>query len=148
MRQIFRSNSAPLAQTRRVFATLALAAALTPACALAANQNSGFYVDPDSNPAVWVRNHPADTRANAIRNSIATRPMAHWFGNWSGNIGTAVTVFVDAARAADKLPILVATTFPGAIAAVIPAAARAVRRPIAPGYRVSPRASATAARWW
>lgn len=114
MRQIIHSNSAPpAARTRRVFATLALAAALTPACALAANQTSGFYVDPDSNPAVWVRDHPADTRANAIRNSIATRPMARWFGNWSGNIGTAVTVFVDAARAADKLPILVAYNIPG-----------------------------------
>ncbi|MGH8083588.1 MAG: hypothetical protein ACREP7_23635, partial [Lysobacter sp.] len=87
---------------------LGLAALLGSGSAVAANQNGGFYVDPDSNSAVWVRDHAADSRASKIKNSIASKPMARWFGNWSGNVGTAVSNFVDAARAADKLPILVA----------------------------------------
>ena len=95
---------------RRVGAALALglAAASVFGSASAANQNSGFYVDPDSNPAIWVRDHAADSRAGKIKSSISSKPMARWFGNWSGNAGTAVSRFVEAARTADKLPILVA----------------------------------------
>jgi len=92
---------------------LALAALLGPACASAANQNGGFYVDPDSNPAIWVREHAGDTRAAKIRASIAAKPMARWFGNWSGSIGGAVSRYVEAARSADKLPVLVAYNIPG-----------------------------------
>ncbi|TCC16752.1 glycoside hydrolase family 6 protein [Kribbella sindirgiensis] len=74
---------------------------------------SGFYVDPNSNPATWVQNNPSDGRAAAIQSSIATKPMARWFGNWSGDIGAAVGGFVGAADAADKLPVLVAYNIPG-----------------------------------
>ncbi|TCC01601.1 glycoside hydrolase family 6 protein [Kribbella soli] len=74
---------------------------------------SGFYVDPNSNPAAWVNNNPNDGRRTAIQNSIATKPMARWFGNWSNPIGTAVGSFVGAADAADKLPVLVAYNIPG-----------------------------------
>ncbi|NUR71061.1 MAG: endoglucanase [Hamadaea sp.] len=74
---------------------------------------SGFYVDPDSNPAVWVRNNGGDSRAAQINAAIATKPMARWFGAWSGDIGTAVGSFVGAADAADKLPVLVAYNIPG-----------------------------------
>lgn len=84
-----------------------------PMTAHATDQNGGFYVDPNSTPAIWVRDHPADSRTAQIRDAIATKPMARWFGNWSGNIGTAVATYVDAARAADKLPILVAYNIPG-----------------------------------
>lgn len=88
-------------------------AMLASAAAPAAGQDAGFYVDPDSNPARWVRANPADPRANAIQAAIADQPMARWFGNWSGDIGTAVTSFVDAARVAGKRPILVAYNIPG-----------------------------------
>ena len=74
---------------------------------------SGFYVDPNSNPAVWVRDNGGDSRAAQINASIATKPMGRWFGNWSGDIGAAVGSFVGAADAADKLPILVAYNIPG-----------------------------------
>ncbi|MFF0269825.1 glycoside hydrolase family 6 protein [Kribbella sp. NPDC004536] len=74
---------------------------------------SGFYVDPNSNPATWVRNNPNDGRKTAIQNSIASKPMARWFGNWSNPIGTAVGDFTRAAAAADKLPVLVAYNIPG-----------------------------------
>ncbi|MDX6237688.1 MAG: endoglucanase [Kribbellaceae bacterium] len=74
---------------------------------------SGFYLDPNSNPAVWVRNNAGDGRANQIKTSIATKPMARWYGNWSGDIGAAVGGFVGAADNADKLPLLVAYNIPG-----------------------------------
>ncbi|MEO3755822.1 glycoside hydrolase family 6 protein [Streptomyces sp. B6B3] len=69
---------------------------------------SGFYVDPNSSPAVWSAANPGDGRASAIRNSIANVPAARWFGSWSGDIGSAAGSFVGAAQSADKLPILVA----------------------------------------
>ncbi|MEH6422101.1 glycoside hydrolase family 6 protein [Pseudomonas sp. CGJS7] len=93
--------------------SLGLAGLLCSASAAAANQNSGFYVDPESNSVKWIRNNPADSRVSKIKSSIATKPMARWFGNWNTNIGTAVSTFVDGARAADKLPILVAYNIPG-----------------------------------
>lgn len=98
--------------SRRI-ALWALAGLLASGCATAANQNGGFYVDPDSNPAIWVRDHGGDARAAKIRTSVSSKPMARWFGNWSGSIGSAVSRYVEAARSADKLPILVAYNIPG-----------------------------------
>ncbi|UCM91608.1 glycoside hydrolase family 6 protein [Streptomyces marincola] len=69
---------------------------------------SGFYVDPNSNPALWAAGNPSDGRASAIRSSIANTPMARWFGAWSGDIGSATNAYTGAAQSADKLPILVA----------------------------------------
>ncbi|MDG4788863.1 glycoside hydrolase family 6 protein [Micromonospora sp. WMMD1102] len=77
------------------------------------SQTSGFYVNPNSSPASWVAANPGDGRANAIRTSIAQKPMASWFGNWSGDIGSAVGNYVGAADAVDKLPLLVAYNLPG-----------------------------------
>ncbi|MFG1998677.1 glycoside hydrolase family 6 protein [Spirillospora sp. NPDC048911] len=74
----------------------------------AAEAASPFYVDPSSNPAVWVKKNPRDARAAAIKKSIATKPGAKWFGNWSGDIGKSVSAYVTAAQKAKKTPILVA----------------------------------------
>ncbi|QRO01796.1 glycoside hydrolase family 6 protein [Archangium violaceum] len=74
---------------------------------------SGFYVDPNSNPANWVRANGGDSRASRIQSSIASKPMARWFGNWNTDITSAVSGFVGAADAADKLPVLVAYNIPG-----------------------------------
>ncbi|GAB7051378.1 glycoside hydrolase family 6 protein [Catenuloplanes indicus] len=102
--------------------TLAAALALTiPAVLLGApaahadpiSQTSGFYVNPNSSPASWVAANPGDGRAAAIRTQIAQRPMASWFGNWSGDIAGAVGGYVAAADAVDKLPLLVAYNIPG-----------------------------------
>ncbi|RSD11498.1 glycoside hydrolase family 6 protein [Amycolatopsis eburnea] len=101
-----------------VAAALALTGLAPASPALAADGNplektNGFYVDPDSNPAVWVRDHPADSLAGPIKTSIATKPGARWFGNWSGDIRTAVDKYTYAADVADKLPVLVAYNIPG-----------------------------------
>ncbi|CAM5586604.1 hypothetical protein SCYAM73S_05074 [Streptomyces cyaneofuscatus] len=74
---------------------------------------SGFYTDPSSGPAAWAAANPGDGRAAAIRDNIASRPMARWFGAWSGDIGAAVGSYVGAADAADKLPVLIAYNIPG-----------------------------------
>jgi endoglucanase len=77
------------------------------------SETSGFYVNPNSSPASWVAANPGDGRAAAIRSSIAEKPMASWFGNWSGDIASAVSAYVGAADAVDKLPLLVAYNLPG-----------------------------------
>ena|GEM_PF-804955 len=77
------------------------------------SMTSGFYIDPDSNPANWVRANSGDSRAARIQASIANNLAARWFGGWNGNISTAVSSFVAAADAVDKLPVLVAYNIPG-----------------------------------
>ncbi|WPB80886.1 glycoside hydrolase family 6 protein [Archangium violaceum] len=74
---------------------------------------NGFYTDSNSNPAVWARNNGGDGRAALIQSNIASRPMARWFGNWNPDIASAVSSYVGAAAAANKLPILVAYNIPG-----------------------------------
>ncbi len=76
---------------------------------------SGFYVDPNSTPATWVKSHGSDSRAATINANIATKPMAKWFGNPPAGttIGAMVGAFVGAADNADKLPTLVAYNLPG-----------------------------------
>jgi len=74
---------------------------------------NGFYVDPNSNPAAWVKANGGDSRAASIQSAIASKPGARWFGNWSGDIASAASSYVAAARAANKLPVLVAYNIPG-----------------------------------
>jgi endoglucanase len=75
------------------------------------SMTNGFYVDPKSNPKIWADGNSGE-KATAITASIATKPMARWFGNWSGEIADAVHQFVGPADAADKLPVLVAYNIP------------------------------------
>ncbi|GAB3401060.1 glycoside hydrolase family 6 protein [Flindersiella endophytica] len=92
---------------------VSLVADSAPAAGNPIELTSGFYVDPDSNPANWVRSNGGDARAARIQSAIASKPMARWFGNWSGDISAAVSGFVGAADQADKLPLLVAYNIPG-----------------------------------
>jgi endoglucanase len=71
---------------------------------------SGFYVDPASSAAAYVRRHPGDT---AVKDKIADQAGARWFGAWSGDVKAAVTSYTTAADRVDKLPILVADNLPG-----------------------------------
>ncbi|ABF91186.1 endoglucanase [Myxococcus xanthus DK 1622] len=77
------------------------------------SMTNGFYIDPNSNPANWVRANSGDSRAARIQSSVANNLAARWFAAWSGDITTAVSSFVSAADAADKLPVLVAYNIPG-----------------------------------
>jgi endoglucanase len=98
----------------RALALALLAVVATAPAAHAASPLSltdGFYVDPDSNPAVWVRDHATDGRQPAIKASISSKPMARWFGNWSGDIKASVSGYVG--KTGSKLPVLVAYNIPG-----------------------------------
>jgi len=89
-------------------------AALLLLIALAVPANAattGFYVNPDSAPAVWVRDNPNDSRAAAIQSAIAGKPIARWFGA-DPNIGTTVGSYVGAAASHNQLPVLVAYNIP------------------------------------
>lgn len=71
---------------------------------------NGFYVDPESGAAAYVRRHPEDTELAA---KIAGQASARWFGTWSGDVKAAATKYTMAADRADKLPMLVADNLPG-----------------------------------
>jgi endoglucanase len=72
-----------------------------------------LYVDPRSVPATWVQQHATDPSAARIGTAIASRPIAKWFGAFSGDIAAAVDDYVGRAAAAGQLPMLVAYNIPG-----------------------------------
>ncbi len=98
-----------------VLAGVGVGAAASPALAAGdpLAMTNGFYVDPNTSAATWVAGHREDTRAASIKTFIADRPIARWFGNWSGDVNQAVSAFVGAADQADRLPVLVAYNLPG-----------------------------------
>ena len=73
---------------------------------------SGFYVNPGSAPAAWVAANPSDPRAAAIGSAIASEPIARWFGDDGGDIGTEVSSYVGTANSHGKVPVLVAYDIP------------------------------------
>ncbi|MFF7588026.1 glycoside hydrolase family 6 protein [Kitasatospora purpeofusca] len=96
-------------------ALTALLVAVHPGTAHAADptlMTNGFYADPGSSAQQWVNANRGDGRAPAIQASIANVPMARWFGNWSGAIGTATGAYTGAAATSGKLPVLVAYNIP------------------------------------
>ncbi|WP_394835925.1 glycoside hydrolase family 6 protein [Pendulispora rubella] len=66
-----------------------------------------FYVDPASKPANWVKKNPNDPRAQKIQSQLASKTIAHWFGDWNKNISKDTSEYVAAATAAKKWPLLV-----------------------------------------
>jgi endoglucanase len=84
---------------------------LQPATAQAAE--SVFYVDPDTNAAMWVAANPNDSRAAVIRDRIASVPQARWFTTTNTSaVRGQVDAFVGAAAAAGKIPIMVVYNIP------------------------------------
>jgi hypothetical protein len=73
---------------------------------------SQLFTDPDTQAANWVRAHPGDPAAQAIRRHIASQPTAMWFGSWSGGITAAVSAYTAAASRQHKVPVLVAYDIP------------------------------------
>lgn len=71
-----------------------------------------FYVDPQNNAQRWIDTHPGDSLIPLIRDNIAGRAGAKWFGGWSGAteaaIATSVNNYVTAAQSTGKTPILTA----------------------------------------
>ena len=72
-----------------------------------------WFVDPSSNAHrqadAWRSSRPADA---AQMDKIAGQPQADWFGEWSGDIQSAVSNRVTQITAAGALPVLVAYDIP------------------------------------
>jgi endoglucanase len=72
-----------------------------------------WFLDPNSNARrqanAWRLGRPADA---AQMDKIAGQPQADWFGDWSGDIQTAVSNRVTQITGAGALPVLVAYDIP------------------------------------
>jgi endoglucanase len=72
-----------------------------------------WYIDPNSNARrqadAWRQSRPADA---AAMDKVASQPQADWFGDWSGDIRTAVSSRVSTIASAGALPVLVAYNIP------------------------------------
>ncbi|MEU1800208.1 glycoside hydrolase family 6 protein [Streptomyces sp. NPDC019937] len=72
-----------------------------------------FYTDPHNPAASWVRAHPRDRRAAAIRRRIADQPQAAWFTETNESlVEEQVRGLVGTAAAQRRLPVLVAYAIP------------------------------------
>lgn len=73
--------------------------------------SSGFYVDPNSSAAsqanAWNSNRPSDAAKMQL---LANEPTAKWFGDWSGDIRSAVSSYINAANG--KTAVMVAYDIP------------------------------------
>ncbi|GHH82404.1 hypothetical protein GCM10018793_42160 [Streptomyces sulfonofaciens] len=90
-------------------ATVALLCAPGPAAAA----DSPFYVNPDTNAAQWVAEHPGDARAQVIADRIAAVPQPRWFTETNtATVRGEVDALVGAAATAGRIPILVVYDIP------------------------------------
>lgn len=75
------------------------------------SSGSGFYIDPNSNAAnqanAWSASRPSDAAKMQL---LANQPTAKWFGDWSGDIKSAVSSYVNAANG--KTAVMVAYDIP------------------------------------
>ncbi|MGA8133882.1 MAG: glycoside hydrolase family 6 protein [Pseudomonas gingeri] len=82
----------------------------------AAYAADGFYVNPGSTAAQWVKTNPQSPLTAKIQASIAGVPSARWLTGTSqttNKLTETVSHYVEAANKADKIPILVAYNLPG-----------------------------------
>lgn len=104
-------------------AACALAAAVTALAApggaaaadhpTAAAADSPFYVNPHTNAAEWAAANPGDSRAQTIKDKIASVPQPEWYTETNTDtIRSQVDSFVGEAAAAGKVPLLVAYDIP------------------------------------
>lgn len=71
-----------------------------------------LFADPTNSAAQWAANNPNDPRAAVIASRIGDQPIARWFGEWSGDITSAVSNYVNDAAAANSIPMLVVYNIP------------------------------------
>lgn len=83
----------------------------TTTSASSAQVSSGFYVDPNSSAAnqanAWSSSRPSDAAKMQL---LANEPTAKWFGDWSGDIRSAVSSYINAANG--KTAVMVAYNIP------------------------------------
>lgn len=71
-----------------------------------------LYVDPYNVAANWVSNNSGHEFAAFVDQKIASVPTAVWFGDWNNNVESDVRNYVDAARNAGKVPVIVVYNVP------------------------------------
>ena len=102
---------------RRTTMAAALVAGLAGAALLGAPAANGadsvFYVDSQTQAARWVAANPNDSRTPVIRDRIAGVPQGRWFTTTNTSaVRAQVDVFVGAAAAVGKIPIMVVYNMP------------------------------------
>lgn len=70
-----------------------------------------FYANPSS-PSTQAAVQTADPVMKRVMTKLAGTPTAAWFGNWTSNVQASVSDTVNAAAAANRLPVLVAYNIP------------------------------------
>ena len=88
------------------------APATTAAPIVEATAGVQLFVDTTNSAAQWAANNSTDSRSATIANEIGSQPIARWFGDWNGNVGSDVASYVDRANAANAVPTLVAYNIP------------------------------------
>lgn len=72
-----------------------------------------LYVDPASNALLQARQWQSSRPREAeVMRRIGNQPVAHWFGEWSGDVRGAVNRLVSSAAASGSVPVLVAYNIP------------------------------------
>lgn len=82
--------------------------ALTSTSASAGTLTGTFYADPNSQVKRWLAANPNDSRASLIAARIGSQPQGRWFSNYSpSTVQAEVTSYVNAANAANQIPLLI-----------------------------------------
>lgn len=102
--------------TRSLFLTPRPPAAVGPSLSVAKPffpVTTRFYTDPHNPAAQWVRDHPRDRRAAAIRKHIAAQPQAAWLTETNESlVEERIRGLVGTAGAQRRWPVLVAYAIP------------------------------------
>ncbi|GIH03077.1 glucanase [Rhizocola hellebori] len=76
--------------------------------ASAGTLSGSFYADPNSKVKQWLAANPGDSRAPTIAARIGSQPQGRWFASYNPNtIQSEVTAYVNAANAANLIPVLI-----------------------------------------
>ncbi|MEV0408879.1 glycoside hydrolase family 6 protein [Actinoallomurus sp. NPDC050550] len=98
---------------RAAVATTAVACAavtaglITTGSARAGTLSGTLYRDPSSQVVRWVEANPNDARTPVIRDKVASQPQARWLAAFNpGTVASEVSGVVNAANAANQIPVL------------------------------------------
>lgn len=107
------TNTQPKSNKKSIAVTPPPAPTPAPVITTLTTNTAGYYVDPNSaakqQADAWRVARPADA---AKMDVLAAQPTAKWFGDWSGDIQSAVNSYVSQAAAAGKEALIVAYDIP------------------------------------
>jgi len=70
-----------------------------------------FYVNPNSDPANWVKSHQGDPNVSLMQ-KVASGAESEWFGDWNSNVQGDVNNVISTVTKTGALPIIVAYDIP------------------------------------